>query len=345
MLSDEDRRECMERLAARMRIEAVPETVANNLPDDFVYYAHIRNDEESWNELEVETRRLLRVYRGGSAAPASPSNRGERGGPQEIEVELSEYSRKRAQAFSEVAVALAESHPKVQRFRRRYLHGRLLTNDEAAAFLENQGGLYGTGFVMKRLRKLADKLAWTYRWREGDATWFVLTGHAPPVRPVKVRVAISESISESINDYHPNTAEIWLTADAWVDAKEVEQAFRNAQRQILGGDARPLPERTLEAVKFVARRMREHGKESWRERWEAWNSTCPTCPDGPACPGYPKCQKSWRYKDFRGFRQTFVRFTHRTHNWPKYKQLHEPSPYQVWRDDWVRKGTDEATTG
>jgi hypothetical protein len=36
--------------------------------------------------------------------------------------------------------------------------------------------------------------------------WFELTGHAPPVRPVKVRVALSESI----NDYHPNTAEIWI---------------------------------------------------------------------------------------------------------------------------------------
>jgi hypothetical protein len=33
-------------------------------------------------------------------------------------------------------------------------------------------------------------------------------GHAPPVKPVKVRVALSDSI----NDYHPNTAEIWITA-------------------------------------------------------------------------------------------------------------------------------------
>jgi hypothetical protein len=127
---------------------------------------------------------------------------------QEIEVKLSEYSQKRAQVFSDVAMTLAENHPKVKHFRRKYLRGQLLTNDEAAAFLENRGGLYGTGFVIKRLHKLADKLAWTYRWREGDAMWFELTGHAPPVRPVKVRVALSESI----NDYHPNTAEIWITA-------------------------------------------------------------------------------------------------------------------------------------
>ena len=338
MLRDEDRRECLESLATRMRIKAVPETVANNLPDDFVYYAHVRNDEESWNELEEETRRLLRVYCSGSAAPVAPPNREERGAPQEIEVELSEYSRKRAQAFSEVAAALAENHPKVKWFRRRYLRGRLLTNNEAAAFIENQGGLYGTGRSLKKLRKLADKLARTYHWREGDAMWFVLSGHAPPVRPVKARVAVSESI----NDYHPNTAEIWLTADAWVDAKEVEQAFRKAQRSILGGDARPLPDRTLEAVKFVARRMREHGKETWRERWKAWNSTCPRCPDGPACPGYPKCQKDWRYSSYNGFRQVFKRFIRAEHNLPSYRELHKPTPYQTWREGQVRKAKDEA---
>jgi hypothetical protein len=301
MFSDEDRSECLERLAARMRMKAIPDGVAENLPEDCLRFAFTTDDEDYWEELVEEARRLLRVYHAGSVAPASPPKREERGAPQEIEVELSEYSRKRAQAFSGVAAALAENHPKVQRFRRKYLRGQLLTHDEAAAFIEYHGGLHGSGFVITKLRNLAEKLAWTYRWREGDAIWFVLTGYAPPVRPVKVRVALSKSF----NDYHPNTAEIWLTADAWVDAKEVEQAFRNAQRQVLGGDTSRLRDRTLEVVKFVAQRMRENGKETWREHWKAWNSTCRTCPDGSACPGYPKCEKDWRYKDFRGFRQAF----------------------------------------
>jgi hypothetical protein len=53
----------------------------------------------------------------------------ERGAPQEIEVELTDNSRKRAQAFS-VAAALAETPPQVKWFLRRYLRSRLLTNDE-----------------------------------------------------------------------------------------------------------------------------------------------------------------------------------------------------------------------
>ena len=130
-------------------------------------------------------------------------------------------------------------------------------------------------------------------------------------------------------DYHPSTARITVTADVWVDAKDVERVFRETQRQILGGDAQPVEERTMEVVKFVARRMSECKGETWEKRWKAWNRTCP---------------KDWRYKDYRGFRQTFKRFANRLHkpyNLPNFP-LPEPTPYQAYRDDLIDGRTGES---
>jgi len=167
---------------------------------------------------------------------------------------------------------------------------------------------------MEKLHRLARKLAKTYRWREGDALWFVLTGSTPEVSPLRAVV----SVSESVQDYHPNTVRIVLESDVWVDAKEIERTYRDIQQQILGHPNRPLAERTLEVVAFVTHRMRERSKESWRQRWDAWNKTYPT---------------EWQYDDFRGLRQAFHRFINqiinREYNHPKWK-AHEPSPYLKW---------------
>jgi len=62
-----------------------------------------------------------------------------------------------------------------------------------------------------------------------------------------------------------------MTAEAWVDAKDVERVHRDGQRQVLGGDNRKKAKRTLEAVLFVARQIREHGAEARSKRVERWN--------------------------------------------------------------------------
>ncbi len=275
-----------------------------------------------------------------------PPGRGEGEGAHasqhKVVVEPSENSSKRAEAFSELAVALAENHPDIKQFRRKHLGDRLLTDDEARTLLDRQGGPYGTGWILKELRKLAEKLVLTYRWREGDAIWFVLTGYKPPVTPLDVSVSINQTsrfpgwpkrrIPGSSPpryiaavprpaDYHPSTARITVIADAWVDAREVERVFRETQRQILGGDAKPVKERTLEVVEFVAQRMREHPQESWEECNRAWNHAHP----------------EWRYDSYRGLRQAFKRFAnrlHRPYDLPNVP-LPEPTPYQAYRDDWI----------
>jgi hypothetical protein len=353
MLSEENRKACLKKLAERLGRE-VPDLVAQNLRDDSMYLAYYVDDEDAWAQLEGEARPLLRVNDGASASGSLPPGRdGDRAAPTEIAVELSEVSLERARAFSEVAAALADNHPEVKRFRWThlrypYLRDRLLTDQEARAFLDEQGGPYGTGWVLEKLLRIAnERLVKTYHWREGDAVWFMLTGYVPPVRPFEVGGYISPTIKNAgrprkripnlyppryiaavpkAKEFHPSTAQITVTAEVWVDAREVERAFRDAQRQILGGDTRGRDDRTLAAVTFVARRMREHGKESWRERWEAWHQTC---------------RKEWRYASYRGLRQAFERFAYPEYRLSNY-QLREKTPYEAYSLEWEERHARES---
>jgi hypothetical protein len=341
-------KECREWLAAKLGYEDVPDDVWGYLEKREVSYDAIDFDlEVDWQELEREARDYMRTKRDESAVYAAPPGRsGEREAPREIAVEISESSSKRAEAFSEVAATLAANNPYAKRFRRSRLRGRLLNDQEARAFMDEQGGPYGTGTALIRLHNLAQRLTKTFNWEQGDAAWFVLTGRAPLVRPLGVKVSVNNTPmhaqrqvikrasrnrpahnlpAKRVRDYHASTARISVTADAWLDAGEVEQVFREVQRQVLGGDAKRRDERTLEVAKFVARRMREYGEETWRERWEAWNR---------------KCTKEWHYKSYRGLRQTFERFVHRQYNLPNY-EVRESTPYEAYREDWISKQEGE----
>jgi hypothetical protein len=352
-VKDEDRRVALEILAERLGREDIPDVIADDsVIQDYLGTAYVTDDEEYWGEAERETRRLLNVYfsaPGGSRPPGRGEGEGAHAPSMEIDVQPSEQASKRAQAFSEMAAALAENHPAIKKFRKMYLGNRLLTDDKARRFLDRHDGPDGPSWLMRELRKLAGRLAYTYRWREGDAIWFVLTGQAPLVRPLDVSVVVSQTsrypgtprtlipsssppryyaADPRTADYYPSTAPITITADVWVDAKEVEHVFRETQRHILGGDAKPVDERTLEVIKFVAQRMREHPQESWAKRWRAWNATC---------------QQDWRYEDYRGFRQTFKRFAnrlHRPYNFPNFPEP-EPTPYQAYRADLIDRRTGE----
>lgn len=302
-----------------------------------VHDAIKHGDDGSWRELLTEAKDRLRELRedaGMLIPPGRGKGEGARSVPQEIALEPSEHATERAEAFAEIAGIMGNRHPKVTQFRRMHLGGRLLTDGEAREFLNRRCDgprptTHGANAVSRKLWKLAEKLSKTYLWQENDAMWFVLTGYVPSVKPLEVRVLITPPRSMGLppvpKDYHPSTARITITADAWVSAGEVEGAFRDAQRQILGGDARTTRKaRTLAVVKFVARWMRDHPEKSWEELLRAWNET------------YPK----WRYKDFRGLRQAFERFVHREYNIPNYRRA-EKTPYQAYRDEWMKrfKGT------
>jgi hypothetical protein len=193
------------------------------------------------------------------------------------------------------------------------------------------------------LWKLAEKLSKTYLWREGDAVWYVLTGHAPSVRPIQVSAVITPPQDKALgripSEYHPNTARITVAADSWLNVKYVAGAFREVQRQILaGGDAAgSTPERTLEVVKFMTRRLREReekncgddekygDEEDWGTHWRAWKKVCPV---------------GWEYSNENNFKQTFERFingvVYRAYQLPNY-QPPKSTPYQAYRDNWMKR--------
>lgn len=260
----------------------------------------------------------------GDAAQLSPPGREGREVPKEVSVQLDDYSQKRAQVFSELAAALADTHPSVRTFRERFLGAEnvRLTQERASQFLYEGHNSERQRTALDELSRLAKRLSRAYRWREDAAEWFILTGQAPYVQPLSVTV--SEYVS--IEDHYPNTARIALTAEVWVDAKDVERVYRDVQRQVLGGDNRKKANSTLEAVLFVARQIREHGAEAWSKRVERWN----------------EAQPGRRYKSFRELRQVYERFVHPSYKAPKY----EPSkrePWQVERDEQLRRQLEAAT--
>ncbi|MDQ3912017.1 MAG: VUT family protein [Actinomycetota bacterium] len=98
--------------------------------------------------------------------------------------------------------------------------------------------------------------------KDAQEAYNTILGYAP-------RLLIAASFLAYLVDVFTNsiviskmkvTAQIMLRAGACVNAEEVGRAFRDVQRQILKGGARPLPERTLEATTFVTRRIRKYGE-------------------------------------------------------------------------------------
>jgi len=57
--------------------------------------------------------------------------------PKEVSIQLDDYSHKRAQVFSQLAAALADTHPDVREFRKRFLGSEniRLTEEHASEFL------------------------------------------------------------------------------------------------------------------------------------------------------------------------------------------------------------------
>jgi len=328
--------ECRRWLAEQREEEDVADDVwghliKGGLPFDVI----LHDDDESRQQLVAAARSYDQNPRG-SADGLEQGRRRASVTPTEIAVKPPKNAQRRAEAFAEVAAVLADKNPKVSGFRRMHLNDRLCTDEEARIFLDERcnGPLpvkHGTNAVARKLWKLAEKLSRTYLWREDDAVWFVLTGHAPSVRPIEVRAVVTPPQDEAIgripSEYHPNTARITVTADAWVNAKEVARAFRDTQQQILAGSdaAGPTPERTLEVVRFVARRMRECGEEDWGTRWSIWNKTRP---------------EDWRYQSKDTFQQTFERFmegvVYRTYQLPNYGAP-KKTPYLAYCEDWKKR--------
>lgn len=205
---------------------------------------------------------------------------------------VGEYVSARAKAISEFLAMLADQRPDVAEFRRKSLGECLLGAEESRAILDV------SGTVAEEARNLGACLAEEYLgWDEGGATWYVLTGEAPPLRPIKLR-----GHGKFQRGMRPFQHSVTLTVLPWVPAKEVERVYRNVQQQVLEEASRETSPRILEVAQFVWERLRLDGeRQSWKAWLEQWNETHP----------------DKKFKTWRNFREYCARGSHEA--LPNYK--------------------------
>ena len=144
------------------------------------------------------------------------------------------------------------------------------------------------GSVVHILYDLAERLSDQFDWPNGDAaTWFILTGKAPEVRPIDARWETKKG------KYFNPQWRIQLTIPPWLPEKEVLRAYRRMRRQILGDTALPKTTTPLEVARFVWERERLNGyrRPFWPALLEQWNEEHPGA----------------RFKTYNNFRTYFMR--------------------------------------
>jgi hypothetical protein len=146
--------------------------------------------------------------------------------------------------------------------------------------------------MLDRLRKVSNSLARNYPWEEVEAAHFVLTGEPPKVSPLWGRT---------------RDGTITLTAAPWVSEKTVSRFYRHMQRQVRGGNNRPLTDRSRAVLLFVSEHwVRQEQQPSgdkwvregiswWRPSWsmlhELWNVR------------YPEWEYEWREELFKAYQR------------------------------------------
>lgn len=318
---EEDLRECRRRLAKSLCREDVDPTVWVCLLDLGLPFDAIREGYKStdWGDLVATARSLATERREEFPTTNLPTGARARDAPAAAGAPTDEYTRDRAEAFSAAAGSLGNRRAEVRRFRDLYLGGieSRLSDDEAAAWLYEGRAPEG---ALEHLSEISRRLSKNFRWRIGDANWFVLTGWVPFVEPINVTVRYNDSRDGPsylnkqyyLGDFSlpVETAEIVITAEPWVDYRFVSQAFKDTQRQLRRGDNRKTTTKILNAVRFVAQRLGT-GKIRWPELQAQWNRD------------YPE----WEHKGRNGLYEAFHGFLRPGYGdvkFPKY----EPTPWQ-----------------
>ena len=322
-ITEADFDECEERLRKALGRPVLPAALWGQLVrEGYVFPAMLEGfNSPEWQQLITAARQFSKDAREASTGTNLPPDARNREPADKAGVRLDDYTLLRAETFSEVAGALANRRTEVREFRAIYLGGTeaRLTDEEAGAWV--YGGKAPTNAI-EDMREVSRRLSRAFRWRVGDADWFLLTGYVPFVRPVSVSVH-KNSIRDVPNylnrDYHlegsdfmVDTAEIVITAEPWVDANIVIRAFKEVQKQVNGGDNRKITAKTLDAVRFVARRLRTD-KIRWQQLRSEWNSE----QDDP----------KRRYGSRDSLRKACINFLRPRYESPRYPD-YDPTPWQ-----------------
>ncbi len=331
-ITDHDLQEVEARLAKILGRAVLPDDLWGRLVRGTYVLAVAREkyNGSEWPELVAAAREFAREKREEAPGTNLPPESRDRKPGDTAGVRLDDYTRLRAGTFSEVAGALANRRTEVRQFRDIYLGGTeaRLTDEEAGAWVY---GDKAPANALEDMREVSRRLSRAFRWRLGDADWFLLTGYVPFVRPISVSVHQNSSrdVPSYLNkDYHlegpdfmVDTAEIVITAEPWVDAEIVSKAFREVQKQVRGGDNHKLTAKVLDAARFVGRRLGT-GKVEWAVLRSAWNAA----QDDP----------KRRYQSRDGLYKAVHRFLRPKYNSPVYPE-YEPTPWQVERQATVER--------
>lgn len=128
------------------------------------------------------------------------------------------------------------------------------------------------GSVVDKLYDLAEELSDQFDWPDKDAaTWFILTGKAPEVRPINARW------ETKTGKYLNPQWRIRLTIPPWLPEKEVLKAYRQMRGQVLEGTKLPKTTTPLEVARFVREQDRLNGykRRSWKSLHEQWKEEHP----------------------------------------------------------------------
>jgi hypothetical protein len=157
------------------------------------------------------------------------------------------------------------------------------------------------GSVVDELYDLSIELASAFDWplasgnlggtrpRSESATWFILTGEAPQVRPIEARWETKHGSTHLNPQWR-----IRLTIPPWLPEEEVLRAFRLLRKERPQGRKLPKTARPLEVARFVWERERLDGYRKpapWKTWFERWNEEHP----------------GHRFKTVGNFREYFIR--------------------------------------
>jgi hypothetical protein len=113
--------------------------------------------------------------------------------------------------------------------------------------------MFWPGSVLGDLRRLCNELTKAHPWDLDEATWFVITGETPFVRPIRAKTHTSSLLGGRTY----NT--ISLTIQPWVPPETVEIVYRELQKQVIGGGPGRIGEKNLNLLRFVTKRADGNG--------------------------------------------------------------------------------------
>jgi hypothetical protein len=281
------------RLARELKTNEVHDALWTTLEEEWLVRDALLGGEEEFRDLVRVAKSRLKLVRLTSDRP-SPIGRTIRA---ELPPTLRAAEDARMKVLSDHLARLAAGTGRVSRFRREVLDGRLLTPLEARSFLSSPATrFFSRGDLQSRGVRLLDHRAVIRREdrrTDGDLVHQEVTVFIRPpgvsfegqnaIRLVQPGVSGELRLdvlsypgergkAEVVPVWWGTSARITLSIAPWVPAKTVLKAYRAVQRQMLGGDNRPLSQRNLAIFRFVTDRMEGGDRRTpWRTLLAEWN--------------------------------------------------------------------------